>query len=57
MAEKKPPATMKDGYVPLQKGYVPKGTAVQGGYIPTTSQVASPPPKGGSAVAPPPNKK
>ena len=56
MTDKKPPATLKDGYVPLQKGYIPKGTAVQGGYIPTTSQVASPPPKGGSAVAPPPKK-
>jgi len=28
-------------------------TAVQGGYVPTTSQSVTPPPKGGSGVTPP----
>ena len=40
---------LKDGYVPVQKGWK---SAVQGGYVPTTSQAAPTPPTGGSAVKP-----
>lgn len=43
------PLSFNDGHVPSQKGWKP---AVQGGYVPTTSQGAPTPPTGGSGVAP-----
>ena len=51
MADPKParPVQLNEGHVPLQKGWKP---AVQGGYVPTTSQAAPTPPTGGSAVKP-----
>ncbi|WP_156377343.1 MULTISPECIES: hypothetical protein [unclassified Sphingopyxis] len=57
MTDEKRPVFLTDGYVPLKKGYTPNPNAVQGGYVPTTGQVAAPPPKGGSAVTPPPPPK
>jgi hypothetical protein len=42
---------VKDGWVPLKKGYTPK--KVQGGYVPTTATTADEPPRGGSGARPP----
>lgn len=39
-----------------QDGWTPGRSTVQGGYIPTTGQVAAPPPTGGSGVKPPEKK-
>lgn len=54
MSGKKPnPTLAQDGWPPATRGWVPGKSAVQGGYIPTTSQGASSPPTGGSGVKPP----
>lgn len=50
MSDGKPRFT-NDGHVPLNKGYTPAPSKVQGGYQPTTSQHGKPP-HGGSAVQP-----
>lgn len=46
-----PPRPLKEGYVPVQKGWKP---SVQGGYKPAVSQTTAKPPTGGSGVKPPP---
>jgi hypothetical protein len=52
MADKnEPKRPLKDGYVPLKKGWEPK---VTGGFKPTSSSQTATPPKGGSGVKPPP---
>lgn len=48
---------LNDGFVPLSKGFTPKGGVVEGGYVPATGQLGTVLPKGGSAVVPPTPKK
>lgn len=48
--------SFKDGWVPLEKGYMPAKGHVQNGFKPTTGQLGTPP-KGGSAVTPPTDAK